>query len=207
MSQSEILKDSASDWPINIPEVTKSTWGNGRNGTEQRALEGIWNQSEWRGRVCRGERRGRPVRYCIGLKCIMTKDNMTEGRYTGIVCVLNLLTGNHPDKQSESFGKAEGKLWKKTGWRFGKRPGVDVCTVKKERLAISALSNRCSVCSDGERNASSKREALCVLAIISSLVLFCINVKLDNCCTITTSVFAIIGTINYVCNLFALLLE
>lgn len=29
----------------------KSTWGNGRNGTEQRALEGKWNKSEWRGRA------------------------------------------------------------------------------------------------------------------------------------------------------------
>lgn len=50
MSQSEILKDSVSDWPINVPGVSKRTWGNGRNGTEQRALEGIWNTSEWRGR-------------------------------------------------------------------------------------------------------------------------------------------------------------
>lgn len=41
MSQSEILKDSVSDWPINMPGVSKRTRGNGRNGTEQRALEGI----------------------------------------------------------------------------------------------------------------------------------------------------------------------
>lgn len=40
MSQSEILKDSVSDWPINVPGVSKRTRGNGRNGTEQRALEG-----------------------------------------------------------------------------------------------------------------------------------------------------------------------
>lgn len=57
-----------------------------------------------------GERCRRPVRYCRGLKCSMSKDNITEGRYTDIVCVLNLLTGNHPDKQIESCGKAEGKL-------------------------------------------------------------------------------------------------
>lgn len=63
MSQSEILKDSVSDWPINVPGVSKSTRGNGRNGTEQRALEGMWNKSEWRGRACRGEHRRRPARY------------------------------------------------------------------------------------------------------------------------------------------------
>lgn len=82
-----------------------------------------------------------------------------------------------------------------------------MCRVKKKRLGITALSNHHYVCSERERNASSKREAACILPIISCLVLFCINVKLDSCCTITTSVFAIIGTINYVCNLFALLLE
>lgn len=46
MSQSEILKDSVSDWPINVPGVSKSTRGNGRNGTEQRALKGMQNKSE-----------------------------------------------------------------------------------------------------------------------------------------------------------------
>lgn len=51
MSQSEILKDSVSDWPINMPEVSKRTRGDGRNGTEQRVLEGICNTGEWRGKV------------------------------------------------------------------------------------------------------------------------------------------------------------
>lgn len=55
MSQSEILKDSVSDWSINMPGVSKRTRGYGRNGTEQRALEGIWNTSEWRGTEYRGE--------------------------------------------------------------------------------------------------------------------------------------------------------
>lgn len=54
MSPSEILKDSVSDWPINMPEVSKRTRGNGRNGTERRALEGIQNTSERRGRECKG---------------------------------------------------------------------------------------------------------------------------------------------------------
>lgn len=57
MSQSEILKDSVSDWPINVPGVSKCTRGNGRNGTEQRALEGMWNKSERKDRVCSGEHR------------------------------------------------------------------------------------------------------------------------------------------------------
>lgn len=48
MSQSELLKDSVSVWSINMPGVSKKTRGSGRNGTEQRALEGIQNNSKWR---------------------------------------------------------------------------------------------------------------------------------------------------------------
>lgn len=51
MSQSESLKDSVSAWPINMPEVSKRTRGNGRNGTEQRALEGMQHNSEQRGKT------------------------------------------------------------------------------------------------------------------------------------------------------------
>lgn len=36
--------------PLHASSV-KSTWGNGRNGTEQRALEGKRDNSEWRGRA------------------------------------------------------------------------------------------------------------------------------------------------------------
>lgn len=61
MSQSETLKDSGSDWAINMPVVSKRTRGNGRNGTEQRALEGIKNTSGRRGRACRGEQEARPT--------------------------------------------------------------------------------------------------------------------------------------------------
>lgn len=56
MSQSEILKDSVSDWSINMPGVSKRTRGYGRNGMERRALEDIWNTSEWRGGEYSGER-------------------------------------------------------------------------------------------------------------------------------------------------------
>lgn len=48
MSQSELLKDSVSAWSINMPGVSKKTRGSGRNGTEQRALEGIQNNSKRR---------------------------------------------------------------------------------------------------------------------------------------------------------------
>lgn len=74
MSQSEILKDSVSDWPINIPGVSKRTRGNGRNGTEQRASEGIQNTSEWRARASWGG----PVRYCSRVKCSICKDNTAK---------------------------------------------------------------------------------------------------------------------------------
>lgn len=40
---------------------------------------------------------------------------------------------------------------KKKGWGFGKRPGVDVCTIKKDRLKITALSNQYYLCSDTEK--------------------------------------------------------
>lgn len=58
MSQSEILKDSVSAWSINMPGVSKKTRGNGRNGTEQRALEGMHNNSKWRA-----------IGYFAGVKC------------------------------------------------------------------------------------------------------------------------------------------
>lgn len=58
MSQSEILKDSVSAWSINMPGVSKETRGNGRNGTEQRALEGIQNNSKWRA-----------IGYFVAVKC------------------------------------------------------------------------------------------------------------------------------------------
>lgn len=48
VSQSESLKDGASDWPINILGVSERTRGNERNGTEQRAAEGIRNTGEHR---------------------------------------------------------------------------------------------------------------------------------------------------------------
>lgn len=54
MSQSEILKDSVSDWPINMPGVSKRTSGNGRNGTEQRALEGTKDLDEQKSGAFRG---------------------------------------------------------------------------------------------------------------------------------------------------------
>ncbi len=74
MSQSEILKDSVSDWPINMPGVSKRTPGNGRNGTEQRALEGVQNTSEWSGRAYR---RG-PLRYSKAAQCSIGKENTAE---------------------------------------------------------------------------------------------------------------------------------
>lgn len=87
MSQSEILKDSVSDWPINMPGVSKRTRGNGRNGTEQRALEGIWNTSEWRGRANSGEHRRGPVKDCRGVKCSISKDNTTEEIHGCCLCL------------------------------------------------------------------------------------------------------------------------
>lgn len=63
MSQSEdkCLKDSGSDWPINMPEVSKRTRGDGRNGTEQRVLEGILVEGDVQYRRSAGKG---PVRYC-----------------------------------------------------------------------------------------------------------------------------------------------
>lgn len=46
MRQSENLKDGVSAWPINMPGVSKRTRGNGRNGTEKRAVEGMQNDGE-----------------------------------------------------------------------------------------------------------------------------------------------------------------
>ena len=90
MSQSEILKDRVSDWPINMPGVSKRTRGNGRNGTEQRALEGMKNTSEWRSGAFRG------VNSCI------YKDNTTEANFGVYALTVH--------KQSESCGKDERKL-------------------------------------------------------------------------------------------------
>lgn len=99
--------------------------------------------------------------------------------------------------------KLKGSCEKKRGWGFG---AVWVQELRK-RDGRSPLCQTIIMHVHMLQNASSKREAGCTLTIISSLVLFYINVRLDSCSTITTSVFAIIGTINYVGNLFALLLE
>lgn len=81
MSQSESLKDSGSDWAINMPVVSKRTRGNGRNGTEQRALEGIKNTSERRGRACRGEQEARPT---------VEDWDTVKTAYLRLFCLLNL---------------------------------------------------------------------------------------------------------------------
>lgn len=58
-------------------------------------------------------------------------------RYTGVVCVLNLLAGNHPDKLRESSGNSWGELevdgvWKKTLSCVAAR-------IKKQKLKITTL--------------------------------------------------------------------
>lgn len=143
-----------------------------------------------------------------GLKCSISKDNITEEidgccfvSETSSQEIILISREKAVEKLRGSCEKKEGAgVWKKTWSCVGAR-------IKKKRWKITTLPNHYYACSDPEKNASSKREAGCTLTIISSLVLFYINVRVDSCSTITTSVFAIIGTINYVGNLFALLLE
>lgn len=160
MSQSEILKDSVSDWPINMPGVSKRTRGNGRNGTEQRALEGVWNSSEWRGRMCR---RG-PGTHCGGEWHAVLAKTIQPRRCTDVGWSLEpshrKLSRLAERELWKNWGEVVRKKKKRPDQAVGKRPWAEWVQElrSRERLKISPLPSHNYACSDA-KNALSKPEA------------------------------------------------
>lgn len=147
MSQSEIFKDSVSDWSINMPGVSEKTRGNGRNGTEQRALEGIWNNCEWIGRAFCCGRTGE-IAHLRQVKSSIGRDSKAKKIQAAV------LWNSSPETiqiSKYNTGKAEVKVKKKSKkpQNIGEKSRVmSVKKNKEQRLKITKMPSHNLVCLD-----------------------------------------------------------